>query len=378
MVQGPRAGDAGRYGASWDDQARLAAMKSVAGLGRLALAIDEPASLMKQAAADVAETMGMPMVVLTELDPGGDKWVVRAGFGWRPGTMDPELLWEPPELVSQALSTAAPVVMGDIAEETRWSIPSDVLADHGVTSAVCVPVVGCGQPSGVLAVFDRVRRAFGPEEVGFITMVAHVLGLAVDRYRREEEVRHDAVHDPLTGLANRVLLADRIDMIVHEFRRTGRRAALVLLDLDGFKNINDTLGHQVGDTVLKRIGERLTSVVRQTDTVARLGGDEFAIVMREAGRREAETVAGKVCDVIAQPLDLDGRPQVRASVGVALLPDCGTDADALLRYADVEMLRAKQLSHALDGTLFSLLESDSIDRLIGALMARDESSSLEF
>jgi diguanylate cyclase (GGDEF)-like protein len=116
------------------------------------------------------------------------------------------------------------------------------------------------------------------------------------------------------------------------------------MDLDGFKEINDTLGHHVGDVVLTRIGARLTEVVRQTDTVARLGGDEFAIVLTDVETGEAERVAVKLLGAVEEPLEVDGMGlRVRASVGIALVPDHGMETSTLLRCADVAMYRAKQL-----------------------------------
>ena len=174
--------------------------------------------------------------------------------------------------------------------------------------------------------------------------MANVIVMAVDRHGKDEEIRHLALHDSLTTLPNRVLLADRLERAIQAFRRSGRAAALLLMDLDGFKEINDTLGHHVGDVVLTRIGARLTEVVRQTDTVARLGGDEFAIVLTDVETGEAERVAVKLLGAVEEPLEVDGMGlRVRASVGIALVPDHGMETSTLLRCADVAMYRAKQL-----------------------------------
>jgi diguanylate cyclase (GGDEF)-like protein len=158
----------------------------------------------------------------------------------------------------------------------------------------------------------------------------------------EEQLRHLAFHDPLTGLANRMLFYDRLDHALATHGRKRRTFAVLFIDLDGFKEINDRLGHDAGDTVLRAVAERLRAGLRTTDTVARFGGDEFAIILEDLSSAEdARPTAQRVIDSLREPVDVDGGPaRVSASVGVAVNAPGATAAD-ILREADTAMYTAK-------------------------------------
>ncbi|HET8587350.1 MAG TPA: EAL domain-containing protein [Candidatus Limnocylindria bacterium] len=163
-----------------------------------------------------------------------------------------------------------------------------------------------------------------------------------EQKRNEARIRHMARHDDLTGLPNRVLLHERMQDALARVRR-GDVLAVLCLDLDNFKNVNDTLGHPIGDALLRVVGERLIATVRETDTVARLGGDEFAIVQAAVARPEdAEILARRLVEAISEPYDLDGHQvMVGVSIGIALAPADGTDVDDLMKNADMALYRAK-------------------------------------
>lgn len=152
-----------------------------------------------------------------------------------------------------------------------------------------------------------------------------------------------ALNDPLTGLANRRLLADRMSMALVHARRNKSAMAVVYVDLDGFKHINDTLGHGAGDVLLKMVAERLVATVREEDTVARLGGDEFAIVLwHVSGAEDTAAVALKVIEAVAHPYVLEGHPAgITASAGVSIYPAHGENADTLMKSADLALYEAK-------------------------------------
>jgi two-component system cell cycle response regulator len=153
-----------------------------------------------------------------------------------------------------------------------------------------------------------------------------------------------ALKDPLTGLANRRLLADRMSMAIVHARRSKSAMAVVYLDLDGFKQINDTLGHGAGDVLLKMVAGRLVATVREEDTVARLGGDEFMISLWQVGRADtAAAVALKVIAAVSQPYAIEGHTvSVTTSAGVGIYPVHGEDADTLMESADLALYEAKR------------------------------------
>jgi diguanylate cyclase (GGDEF)-like protein/PAS domain S-box-containing protein len=165
-----------------------------------------------------------------------------------------------------------------------------------------------------------------------------------ERKRAEEEARHLAEHDPLTGLPNRVLFLDRLHQALATARRQHAQFALMFLDLDRFKAINDNYGHQAGDAVLKDVAARLTQCVRAVDTVSRLGGDEFVVLLAGiGGADQAAHVAGSVILAVAQPVRFAGQDiSLSVSIGIAIGPGDGADVETLLKHADIAMYHAKQ------------------------------------
>jgi diguanylate cyclase (GGDEF)-like protein/PAS domain S-box-containing protein len=161
--------------------------------------------------------------------------------------------------------------------------------------------------------------------------------------RRMANLAHSAEHDPLTGLPNRLLLNDRIDQAIALARRHSGKIAVLFLDLDGFKHVNDSLGHSVGDKLLQSVAQRLLACVRSPDTVSRNGGDEFIVVLQEMERpNQAAITAGRVLKALAEPHRVgESDLHVTASVGVSIYPDDGPDAETLIKNADTAMYQAK-------------------------------------
>jgi len=174
-----------------------------------------------------------------------------------------------------------------------------------------------------------------------------VLGSLLDvteRKRAEEAMRHIAYHDALTGLPNRLLFHNRLMLALAQAANRQQQLAVMWVDLDYFKKVNDSLGHSVGDRLLQSVGDRLSGLLRSTDTVARLGGDEFLLLLPGIRRPEdAQIVAEKLLKAFRNPFKLEGR-QLRsiASIGMALYRDDGEDADTLMRNADIAMYAAKK------------------------------------
>jgi diguanylate cyclase (GGDEF)-like protein len=154
---------------------------------------------------------------------------------------------------------------------------------------------------------------------------------------------HQALHDGLTGLPNRTLFRDRAEQAVLRGNRAGSGFAVMLIDLDRFKEVNDTLGHHSGDLLLQEVAGRLRRALRKNDTVARLGGDEFGVIGSDlCDAAAARTVAEKLCEVLAQPIVIGGLAmEVEASIGIAIFPEHGEDVETLIRHADVSMYVSK-------------------------------------
>jgi len=164
-----------------------------------------------------------------------------------------------------------------------------------------------------------------------------------ERKQSQEELLFNATHDVLTGLPNRFLLNDRLTMALKRAPRFDPVLGLMMIDLDGFKEVNDTFGHHAGDLVLCEVAARLGRAVRQTDTVARLGGDEFIVLLPDLKfAAEAEAVAAKIVDAISEPINVESHlVNISVSVGVCTSPDQGRDAEKLLQCVDAAMYRAK-------------------------------------
>ena len=192
---------------------------------------------------------------------------------------------------------------------------------------------------------DFISKPFDVDEV--LTRIRNMLEIRLlheDARAAATTLEILAQQDPLTGLANRRLLTKRISAAIANARRGKSAMAIVYLDLDGFKQINDDCGHGVGDALLKQVGRRLESVVREEDTVARIGGDEFMIALwHVANAADVATVASKVVEVISEPYCSDGRKMtVTTSVGVGVYPTHGEDADTLMKNADFALYTAKR------------------------------------
>jgi len=190
------------------------------------------------------------------------------------------------------------------------------------------------------AEISEVRDADGVR-THFVSVISDI----TDRKRTEQELRYLANYDALTGLPNRTMVSERIGHAIIRARRGGHRVAVLFLDLDRFKHVNDSMGHAAGDRMLKAAGSRLRQVVREGDSVARLGGDEFTVVLEDvASRAEAERVAEKIIAAFEQPLELDNGQEVviSPSIGISLYPDHGQVPTDLLKFADTAMYQAKE------------------------------------
>ena len=188
----------------------------------------------------------------------------------------------------------------------------------------------------------RVSRVDDPQS-GKPTHYIWLFSDITERKRAEERVRHMAQHDPLTGLPNRLALLVRLNQVLPEARRHGWKVAVMFLDLDRFKIINDTLGHQTGDDLLREVASRLAATVRDTDMVARIGGDEFVILLPDISSvTDAAVVAGKIIAALSVPIQLDQHElHTTPSIGISIFPTDGPDGDTVVKNADTAMYHAK-------------------------------------
>ncbi len=239
-------------------------------------------------------------------------------------------------------------------------------------TVVLVPLVGKRQFLGGIAGINKAGGGeFDKRDLDLLTMFASQVGVAIENVmfleelnrskqraeafkeklettnqqlsRTNEELQHLAVHDPLTNLPNRTLILDRLQQAILTAKRKQHPMSLIMVDLDHFKEVNDTLGHAVGDQLLINIGKRFQSTLREPDTLGRLGGDEFAVVLPEADRDAALTVARKLHNALQEPVKVDHSSfSIGASMGIAIYPEHGFDPSSLLKGADVAMYVAKR------------------------------------
>jgi len=229
--------------------------------------------------------------------------------------------------------------------DARHEILYEAIEPHG---HYCVPILSEDEVLGVIVLYlpEGGRRADVQED--FLRRVAEVFSLSILKKRNDADIEHMAYHDALTGLPNRALLLDRLQGCLAAAKRGGHNGALLYLDLDRFKTLNDALGHALGDLLLQQIARRLSDLVRAGDTVARLGGDEFVVLIPDLGRHAgraaftAHNVANKIRETVSNPFNLQGhRHHVTFSTGIVVFPQHGKSAGELLKHGDTAMYRAK-------------------------------------
>ena len=226
-------------------------------------------------------------------------------------------------------------------------------------------IAGAGHVNGVFTVY---REPAGPPdqyEHMLLDKAAQLAALAVERRQWTDSLMHQAQHDYLTGLPNRLLFRDRLQQAIARGRRNGTATALLYMDLDGFKLVNDTLGHPVGDRLLQAVARRLDERIRATDTLARMGGDEFTLIagdLRETSA--AEDLARDILDLFKSPFAVEGHElYVSASIGVAVAPRDGEDEDNLQRHADAALYCAKRNGKSTYRVFTPEADARVVDRL---------------
>ena len=245
-----------------------------------------------------------------------------------------------------AVYRRAPVIVRDIMSDPLWEDYRELVATYGYRSSWSTPILSHqGTVLGVFAMYSMSVREPTAIETRLIDMTIRIAGIAIERKRAEDQIRFLAHHDALTGLPNRSLLKDRLTQAILQTRRHNPWVSVVSIDLDNFKTINDSLGHTVGDELLKAVASRMVGCVKATDTVVRLGGDEFVILLVDqvASAEAVSTTLDEVRAAILAPYSIEGRAlYVTCSMGVATFPNDGSDPEALLMNADAAMYKAKE------------------------------------
>ncbi|HZU12679.1 MAG TPA: EAL domain-containing protein [Chloroflexota bacterium] len=296
----------------------------------------------------LATTGGWDAALFWQTDTRDDR--LRVGFSWSSPdaqleqyvlSCDKAFLRPHTGLIGECIVRGEPVWAAEVAGEGRLKqAPGD---KGGIQSVFCYPLRSGGETQGVIQFVSRDLRARDATAIETVESVSSTIAQFLKRKQAERELEHRAMHDSLTDLPNRALFYARLERALSVASVGRNPVAVLLMDMDRFKEVNDTFGHLHGDLLLKQAAIRLTSVLRESDTVARLGGDEFAVLLPSVDEEAAVTVAKKILRCVDKPFPVQGQIlDVGISVGIALYPDHGLDAGELLQHADVAMYTAKR------------------------------------
>ncbi|MBI2749795.1 MAG: EAL domain-containing protein [Burkholderiales bacterium] len=315
--------------------------------------LDSPEDEAFDSIAQLARVVtGAPIALVSLVDQGRQWFLSHQGLDTRETSRSIAFC-------AHAIKHSDMLEISDALHDARFYDNPLVVGDPNIRYYAGVPLVlASGEVLGTLCVLDTVSRTLTAQQRTSLKTLAHGVVNEIELRRRmltlQQEVTRRlsaemqltilAMHDPLTKLPNRTALLDRLDQQLRHAARHESRLAFLFVDLDRFKQINDTLGHDVGDSALLEVASRLTGVLRDSDTVARLGGDEFAVLLTDIDSLEtAMTIAAKLNHVLTEAAILKGcRLHFDASIGVAVYPDHGDTVEVLMRNADVAMYKAKQ------------------------------------
>jgi diguanylate cyclase (GGDEF)-like protein len=246
--------------------------------------------------------------------------------------------------LGEAIRTAKPAVRNDIETEISAGGMRAAALRMGYLSTVCLPFVVDDNVVALMSIFAAGKGFFDEDELALLNEVSADVSFALQSIEKQKKLEYLSYYDVLTGLPNRALFHEALGKTLALASDRNWLVAVMCIDLDYFKNVNDTLGHGIGDELLVQFSARLLKCVRIRDTVGRLGGDEFSLILlMEDGKEGAAHVANKIRDALCAPFDLKGHAvTVTASVGITIHPDDASDPETLMKYADTAMYRAKQ------------------------------------
>lgn len=305
-----------------------------------------------QVAESLAELCRVIHTVIDQLLPAGHFYVVlldqqsgRLSYPYCDNRQAParqsERLW-PGTPLEYVIRSGQPLLTADADSPERDGLRED--PDPG-GSWLGVPLLAGARVTGAVVVETLAPdERYTANDRDLLQFVSSQIATAVERVQMQDRLRHMAHHDALTGLPNRPMFYDRFDVALKRAHRDKERVGVLYLDLNDFKEVNDTRGHHAGDLVLQQMARRLAGCVRASDTVARMGGDEFTVLLINIDHRDAAVAArDRILEAMAEPFDLGGvGARLSVSVGLATYPDDGQDAEQLLRHADAGMYGTKR------------------------------------
>ena len=246
-------------------------------------------------------------------------------------------------IIGSAVRQRKEIVVNHIENESRVALRERAL-QQGYGSMIALPLASGDAVIGFWVIYDSERAFFDVEETRLLSDIAADVSFALDYIAKQERLNELAYYDVLTGLSNRNLLHEHLKQALAHASRNDRMIAVVFIDLDRFKWVNDTFGHSGGDRLLKEVAARIAACTREGDIVSRHGGDEFVMVLPDQPTRESATpVLQRVLESISEPVSIDGSEVcVSCSIGAAFFPEDGTDADTLLKNADAAMYHSKE------------------------------------
>lgn len=332
---------------------------AISELGMHALEDPDINTLLNEAVSITAVALGVEYCKILELLPDGKALLLKAGVGWKTGSVGYVTVGAGND--SQAgytLHSDKPVVVGDIRTETRFSAPS-LLLEHRVVSGMSIIIKGKDRPFGVMGVHTTRPRVFTSDDANFLLSVSNVVANAIERKRLSAHIDHVARYDTLTDLPNRILFIDRVTRAVSHAKREKEQIAVLYLNLDRFKVINDSMGNETGDGLLKSVAERMVKCVREGDTVSRMGGDEFAIMLVGiTSASDVTKVSQKIIEAVSEPYVLDDREMhITASIGISMYPYDDEKMEGLINKARAAMLQAKE--HGRNNDRFYNMEMET-------------------
>ncbi|HSP27055.1 MAG TPA: diguanylate cyclase [Ilumatobacteraceae bacterium] len=298
----------------------------------------------------IVEVLPIDAAGVTLMSPGRDPHYVTASdeSALKCARLQTELGEGP---CTAAYEDGSAISMPDLRHDDRFPMFAARALAEGLGAAFAFPLRYEDRLLGALNLYRASPGALGVRQLDVAQTLANVAGAYLinaearaDLVASTQQANHLALHDPLTGLPNRALLFERLVSALHRCRRTRSLVAIMFIDLDTFKAVNDTFGHRIGDEVLMIVAQRLTALLRPGDTVARLGGDEFAVLCDDiADASDLEPIADRVNDAFRLPFDVSSGPvEVRASIGIGIGDWTSTSPERLLEHADIAMYQAKR------------------------------------